>query len=126
MIQEILYVLSPTLIVFFGAMLLLNEKKHHEAVMTRQDLISGNITICKQSIVKFEEVLSEYRNKYIEHNKDLSNTHEHLQKVTDQMLRLNKAHRILKQGLVKRVEVVIPNDFKSQLRKVADKMEQFA
>lgn len=126
MTEGVFYTVATGLIVFFGVLILLSEYKHHREVVDRQNLISGNLTMVRNDVIKCQQSLDEYRAKYIEHAKSYNDVHDHLAKVTDQMMLLRKGYRVLKQGMVKRYEISVPNDFKAHMKTIAKKMEQFA
>jgi predicted DNA-binding protein (UPF0278 family) len=69
--------------------------------------------------------MDEFRSKYIEHQKEYAELHEHLQKVTSQQHLLARAMRAIKIKMVQRHEVVLPKDFVNHLGKLAKKLDEF-
>lgn len=118
--------ISLGFIVFFGILLLISESRHHSEMLTAQRLVAADVKTLDNKVKRFDESIAQYTNKYIENNRSMADVHDHLAKVTDQMRRLNKAHIAIKNGIVKRIEIVVPGDFKAHLKSVAQKIEQLS
>lgn len=126
MSAEVFYTVALVFIIFFGILIYSDIRANHRRVMDKQELIAGSVTVLSNKVIRFEDSVAEYRKRYIEHIESYNATQEHLAKQREQMQRLHKRQNIIKQGMVKRFEVVVPNDFKGHLRSVAKKLEQFS
>lgn len=102
----------------------LSDRSFHASVIKKQKELSEGIFDLNKKFMDLENTIADYREKYKFHQESMEDVHDHLGKVTDQMRLLTRGYKVLKTGMIKRYEVLLPSDFKKNIKTLADKMEK--
>jgi septation ring formation regulator EzrA len=129
MSEQTFFAIVIGMIVFFAVLKYITDKQfHHEMIERKAEQerhTNQRISDLDDQFSKMNGRMDEFRSKYIEHQKEYAELHEHLQKVTSQQHLLARAMRAIKIKMVQRHEVVLPKDFVNHLGKLAKKLDEF-
>lgn len=123
-IHYYIHIILILTIAIIGAALLRNDKKNQSAMIERQNLLAGYITQLQKKVDTFEETLGLYRKTYLEHIESYNQAQEHMAKTREQMQMIRRGVKVLRDNMVKRYEINLPNDFKAHMKKIAAKLDE--
>lgn len=121
---EVFFAIIAGAVFFFGFLFYLSDRAFQSGIKLKQQQLAEQLFDISKKLKDIESNQAEYRQKHIHAQESMADVHDHLAKVTDQMKLLVRGYKTLKNGMIQRYEVLLPNDFKKDIKTLADKMKK--